>query len=76
MALGLLDLSGRRALVTGGGTGLGRQIATGLADAHGLAAERARLTPRPDAIAPQTPTMRACCSAATSWPQLSPLPFR
>lgn len=33
MAFDLLDLSGRRALVTGGGTGLGRQIATGLARA-------------------------------------------
>jgi len=33
MALDLLHLTGRRALVTGGGTGLGRQIATGLAAA-------------------------------------------
>jgi len=33
MALALLDLSGRHALVTGGGTGLGRQMAQGLAEA-------------------------------------------
>lgn len=31
--LGLLSLAGRRALVTGGGTGLGRDIARGLAEA-------------------------------------------
>lgn len=33
MGLKLLDLSGLRALVTGGGTGLGRQMALGLAEA-------------------------------------------